>query len=420
MNKKFIITYSIFASLAFAFALAFLGYNIYTEYTYGSGQCSTRFSNLATTLKTSADQDEKTFYDSLNKLSANTQDYAFLEIKKGKSVVFSYPDGYTKEETSSRLSKDFNSYFTSKIGKIYISANVYLIKPSSVYYYARFSFFIILIITLLTIILIIISNIRDKDESVEQKVSETESDEALPDDGSESGEVLTGEVLSNEIVSDDAAAAENESSEDELNDEQEVSSEADDMEEVPVPVKKASLPYEEYKPVDLTDEDAAPQGLFNPATGLSWESYLKTRLESEISRAVSSEFDLSLFVIRIPQLDRTSETGRNIINYLTIQFQFKDLLFEYKNDCIVCLKIGMNLDEALILSEKLHADLKNLISDKDCFIGISTRSIRMVSGERLLLEADQALVHAQEDKDSPVIAFRVDAQKYRNFMEHNN
>ena len=80
----------------------------------------------------------------------------------------------------------------------------------------------------------------------------------------------------------------------------------------------------------------------------------------------------------------------------------------------------MNLDEALILSEKLHADLKNLISDKDCFIGISTRSIRMVSGERLLLEADQALVHAQEDKDSPVIAFRVDAQKYRNFMEHNN
>ena len=114
----------------------------------------------------------------------------------------------------------------------------------------------------------------------------------------------------------------------------------------------------------------------------------------------------------------TQETVKNVCNYLSIQFQFKDLLFKYKEDCIVAIKISMNVDEALKLADKLYIDISNIVNNKDTRIGISSRSIRMVGGERLLLEAEQAIEHS--DANSPVIAFRVDSEKYRQMMEQNN
>ena len=142
-------------------------------------------------------------------------------------------------------------------------------------------------------------------------------------------------------------------------------------------------------------------------------------MDKEIERAIASEIDLAVFVFKIPLLPRDSQEIKNICNYLTLQFQFKDLLFEYKNDSLVALKISLSLDDALELAEKLYSDILNILQDTEakCYIGISTRSIRIVSGERILQEATEATIHAQEDKDSPIIAFRVDAEKYRKYLE---
>ena len=141
------------------------------------------------------------------------------------------------------------------------------------------------------------------------------------------------------------------------------------------------------------------------------------RLNNEIERATASEIDISLFVIKVPDISMTSEVYKNICNYLAIQFQFKDLLFEYKDDSIVAIKISMNVDEALSLAEKLYTDICNIIDGKNCRIGITSRSIRMVTGERLLLEAEQSIEHS--DASSPIIAFRVDSEKYRQMIEMN-
>ena len=77
----------------------------------------------------------------------------------------------------------------------------------------------------------------------------------------------------------------------------------------------------------------------------------------------------------------------------------------------------MNVDEALNLADKLYSDICNILNNRNCRIGISSRSIRMVTGERLILEAEQAIEHT--DANSPVIAFRVDSEKYRQLMEQN-
>ena len=77
----------------------------------------------------------------------------------------------------------------------------------------------------------------------------------------------------------------------------------------------------------------------------------------------------------------------------------------------------MNIDEALVLADKLYSDICNLINGTNCRIGITSRSIRMVTGERLLLEAEQSIEHS--DASSPIIAFRVDSEKYRQMIEMN-
>ena len=67
----------------------------------------------------------------------------------------------------------------------------------------------------------------------------------------------------------------------------------------PAPVETAKLPVEEIKPAKTADN---PSGLFDPATGIGWESYLLTRLNNEIERATASEIDISLFVIKVPDI----------------------------------------------------------------------------------------------------------------------
>lgn len=79
----------------------------------------------------------------------------------------------------------------------------------------------------------------------------------------------------------------------------------------------------------------------------------------------------------------------------------------------------MDVDSAISFADKLYNDISNIIENKKCYIGITSRSIRMVTGERLMLEAEQAVEHAIEDKDSPIIAFRVDSDKYRQMLEQN-
>ena len=68
----------------------------------------------------------------------------------------------------------------------------------------------------------------------------------------------------------------------------------------------------------------------------------------------------------------------------------------------------MNVDEALTMADKLYNDICNIVNNKTPRIGISSRSIRMVGGDRLILEAEQAIEHTEAA--APVIAFRVDSE----------
>lgn len=446
MKNRFIVIYTIFASAVFIFAVSFFGFNLFNEYTTNLEKSDKKFTELVNDIRTlSFNQEQNTaaYAKGIKDAVGDAGSYSFIHVRRNNETVVLYPTGKSKEETVSKLTKTFNTNLTVNKQAVSVECNIYLIRPDSIFYFARISFLMILIITIITIIMIIYLNISDSSSDVISL--EEGSDEADMED-SESDEIVNEEnedyISDDEITDDSDKEIEENISEKEVDSEatiiQEEKNTSEDNEEIE---KHTEVTPEEVQAIlaePLTDEQAAeankekteparlpvddikpesPSGLYNPDTGISWESYLFTRLNNEIDRATASEIDLSLFIIKLTNVSKNSESFKNVCNYLTIQFQFKDLLFEYKEDSIVAIKISMNVDEALKLAEKLYSDICNIINSKDCRIGISSRSIRMVGGDRLILEAEQAIEHS--DETSPVIAFRVDSEKYRQLMEAN-
>lgn len=287
------------------------------------------------------------------------------------------------------------------------------------------SFFIILFATILTFIILFFSyksyNTKKVDSKNSNENDEIEEDEEIIEqeqiEENDSIEIDNPEI---EIINESTSAEESEIKITEETFENNQNIEDDEEEEICAEETnkvEVVLPSEEIKP---TQSDSSVH-IFSPKTGFCFESYLESRLDNELNRAIASEFDLSLFVFRIPsiQLDYDNETLQKVCKYLTTEFQFKDLLFEYDEDCIIGIKNNMNLDTALTFADKLYSDITEIVKENDlkCYIGISTRTVRIITGKRLLTEATEALKHALEDENNPIIAFRANAEKYRKMMQ---
>lgn len=455
MKNRFIVIYTVFAAAVFIFSLGFFGYNLFNEYSTNlkkSESKFTEFSNDIRTISYSQEENNTAYIQAIKKAVGDAADYSFIQVRRSNETVVLYPTGKSREETMSKLTKSFTSSLTVNKQNISIDCNIYLIRPDSIFYYARISFLMILIITIITIIMIIYLSLTENTSDVISLEEDTDTEDSLQEEDIEDDEVPTSENLNEEgsetiensqsdVNPETSEKSQSEEAQPEAvtssNSESSVSEEKaeDDTETnhaevTPEEVKAilsepltdaetaatrtAQLPIDEIKPA-VSNE---PSGLFDPETGIGWESYLFTRLNNEIDRATASEIDLSLFIIKMPGIDKTSEEFKNVCNYLAIQFQFKDLLFEHKEDSIVAIKISMNIDEALVLADKLYPDISNIVNSKSPRIGLSSRSIRMVTADRLMLEAEQAIEHS--DESSPVIAFRVDSEKYRQLMEQNS
>ncbi len=163
----------------------------------------------------------------------------------------------------------------------------------------------------------------------------------------------------------------------------------------------------------------APEGLFSPITGIGWESYLEVRLDSELERAAASEQDLALFLIRLPGVVRTDLVSRKVIKLLLDLFKFRDLLFEYGTDGFAVFMQNVNLDQAMNQAEQLHDGITALYRELDfsasVYIGVTTRTSRLLPAARMIEEAAGAVQKAESETDLPIVAYRANPEKYRSF-----
>ena len=187
MKNKFIIFYTIFASAVFAFAISLFGVNIYKEYSQGQSRANQRYNTLVTDIKSYNSIDKEISENSLSNLKSvlkDFNDFSFIQINLNNSEILKYPKDASADLTVSNLTKTFSSNFNTQNGQFEILCNMYLLRPSSIYYYAKISFIIILIVTIITIILIFYINSQEKQFSA--KVSSEADSELLSENAFDS------------------------------------------------------------------------------------------------------------------------------------------------------------------------------------------------------------------------------------------
>lgn len=475
-------TVYIAAVLAFAASLIF-------EYSGGTKRAQERFTSLTKDLSRNLKENDTgsaEFSRAILESLGNVSDIAAIQVSSDGKLLFSYPVSIDENKTaSSPLIKQLSTSVKGGENSAVLTAALYTLKPSSIYYKGRVAFLVILAATLAAALNLIIVSKKDTDgdgqedtdaekdgtedyffeeempdyEKVARKETDAKEDATVYENDAEEEAAVTERTDAEESavtrndVAEVAAVAEVTAENNAVAEENSYGTEIDsdktldfedqtDIEETIPSVQEkepvlengqnaseeegaatedASFAEEIHEEPSLAENNAAPVGLFDEKTGFGWEQYMPTRLDSELIRAASSEQDLALFTVRIPGIDWTTPEGKETASIIKDWVKFNDLVFDYGSDGFTAIFQNQNTDAALAEAEKTHTEIVSVLkransSAETPFVGISTRSLRLISGKRLFNESEQALFHAMEDKDSPIVAFRVNPDKYRSYL----
>lgn len=169
-------------------------------------------------------------------------------------------------------------------------------------------------------------------------------------------------------------------------------------------------------------EERAPEGLYSPDSGLGYESWLEERLGGELSRSAAIEQDLSLLLLSLEGLSRADADYRVIAEAARDFFSFRDLAFERGEGGFALVLPNLDLAHALRMAEEFHKKLAAQLHHRarsaageglPLYLGLSSRAGRLVEARRLIEEASLALDRAREEKDTKIVAFKPDPDKYR-------
>lgn len=486
-------TVYIAAVLAFAASLIF-------EYSGGTKRAQERFTSLTKDLSRNLKENDTgsaEFSRAILESLGNVSDIAAIQVSSDGKLLFSYPVSIDENKTaSSPLIKQLSTSVKGGENSAVLTAALYTLKPSSIYYKGRVAFLVILAATLAAALNLIIVSKKDTDgdgqedtdaekdgaedyffeeempdyEKVARKETDAKDDATVYGNDAEEEAAVTertdaeesavtrndvaevaavAEVTAaedtavSEVTAGNNAVAEENSYGTEIDSDKTLDFEDQTEFEETIPsvqekepvlengqnageeegaaAEDASFAEEIHEEPSLAENNAAPVGLFDEKTGFGWEQYMPTRLDSELIRAASSEQDLALFTVRIPGIDWTTPEGKETASIIKDWVKFNDLVFDYGSDGFTAIFQNQNTDAALAEAEKTHTEIVSVLkransSAETPFVGISTRSLRLISGKRLFNESEQALFHAMEDKDSPIVAFRVNPDKYRSYL----
>ena len=175
-------------------------------------------------------------------------------------------------------------------------------------------------------------------------------------------------------------------------------------------------------PAPPQEAEGNPLGLFTQRGNIGWESYTHDRLASELHRCASFEQDLAFIVMEF-------KCGEKISDYLYRQFAdeavnfftMRDLIFEKGEKGLSIIVPSMNLEQGMAKSEefrkRIEAKLPESFEGREkLYIGLSSRSGRLIEAERLMMEASTAVEKTQEEPVSYIVAFKSDPEKYRKFI----
>ncbi|MFC2420823.1 MAG: hypothetical protein ACFNOL_07120, partial [Treponema maltophilum] len=290
---------------------------------------------------------------------------AALLVRSGRDIVFAYPSsshlivpdslGMPSLKSSSPFIKVFSTTVSaSSKENTVLTAAVYTLHPSDIYNPARLSFLVILACTLSVFAVLIYLSVFGQSAEYEAEKAAAQT-EFFPNPERESAPAVHMPTFQPQTASYVPVPE---------NAEPEIASDFEPPEYAQPSASPARQTLPETAGADLAAVDAAedlpaqdrisdPTGLFSPTTGVGWESYMETRLDSELVRAASSEQDLALVLLRIKGLENNTLMMKRIAAVLLDFFKFRDFVFEYKKDGFAGILLNINLDQAMVLAEAM-------------------------------------------------------------------
>lgn len=424
MKNKYIAAYGVIALLVVIFSVVWFVSAISSEIRRGSSEAEKTFSWLSREAEIASLAEGFLSDAYIARLSAICHQSSYLSavvINGPSGTVFAWPpasplfvledSGRTGINDTGLLTRVFSRGLDigdGRSGSVIMTSALAVIKSESVFSASRNSFMIILAVLLLTVIVLIVSG---SDERKTAPVGYPVAEDQTP---------LT--VTSNPAVyarpQETIEPFDMEAEESSLSVQPERTIVPDDT-----PANESPPETENHCLEDAEPPTTTPEGLFSPITGIGWQQYLEERLDAELVRAASSEQDLSLVIVRISGLARTDLLARKVSAILLQTFKFRDMLFEFAQDGFAGILQNVHLDQAMKTADALYAEIDTLIMEMGysgrISIGITTRTARLLGAARMIEEAVSAARKACEEPDLPIVAFRANPEKYRNFVaEH--
>lgn len=425
MKNKFVYVYGFSAILVIVLSIVLFAVSIVGENRTGKAEAEKSFSWITREIVSSSLTDgfmSDSFIQKLTDICRKSLMLSAVVINTPSGSLFAWPASdpsilYNADGTARIVeSSPFVSSFSSSLdigdgssGAVVITASMDVLSREAIFAAGRTSFLIILAILLATIVTIIFFT-PDAAPAARESAKPLSSDSRI----SEFEGVSLTSAPGNEAIESDEC-------------------DSPSMDETPA---MRDMPIRQQEPVGeriideadfgepeaevASDATGEPEGLFSPETGMGWEQYLAERLDAELVRAASSEQDLALVIVRIAGLLHSDASSKSIADKLLETFRFRDMVFEFGTNGFAGILQNASLDEAMKTAESLYAGIDSILMDTSfegqITIGITTRTARLLPASRMIEEASSAARKAEEEPSLPIVAFRANPDKYREFI----
>lgn len=398
MKKRTFNLISVVIAAIFVFTAVYFIAGIVSDQKNGPLQAEELFDSLVIKTQNAANSyplSSYNFSDSFIRAAGDFSNYQKLNLSVDGKLIYSYP---SKDTYFSRKSgaKSFTKSFTTKNGNsILINAEIYTTVQSSLFYHARTAFIVIFAATLAAILILIFAKTeKDEIDGIDEISFEDET-----------------ESTDKEIFSPNKADA--------------ISSEKQHDEYALTEEEKKQL-FDGFDTVDFSQKENKDEEIFSEKTDAEEEKScpktqpienLEAKCEEALVKAAENGSDLSVLIIKVNSSENEISLEQ-IESIFDSDFAQNALVFSDESNLFTVLLENTGLDDAMTVAKEIFEDFSEKLTDagQKVTIGLSSKTGRTVSSERLLTEAREAQKHAATEPDSPIIAFRASPEKYNDYI----
>lgn len=153
-------------------------------------------------------------------------------------------------------------------------------------------------------------------------------------------------------------------------------------------------------------------------SGNNSDKQLVQKITDELKKSASFDQDIVLTLIG-SYGTKIKDNKTDFCEMLKKHFQFHDLIFKFNDNIFGILLPNMDLEKGIQHIEQFDQTFVGSSSTSLKFpimFGLSSRNGRLISGNIILKEAKAALNKAMSDKDFPIIGFRPNPARYREYL----